>query len=286
MAKRNKIRVLLLGAIFLMFFSMSSIFAGHPDSPIKPEFYSFGVVPQFEQRKLVAIWQPILDELERRTKLKFKLSGSPRISSFDKKVAVGEFDFVYMNPYLLSKYQHENYRPLIRDGGRVLEGIIVVHKDSPIKTIQDLKDNEIVFPAPNALAGSLLIRQELNEIHNISIKPLYAQTHSSVYLHIAKGLAVAGGGVSSTLAAQKPHIRNNLRVLYRTRSLPPHPIASHGRVPAAHHNLVKKALLDLAGTDKGRHLMSAIPINEPVKSDIGDYTPVMALDFNHYLEPN
>ncbi len=35
------------------------------------ERYAFGVVPQFEQRKLHGIWTPIIRELEKRTGLNF-----------------------------------------------------------------------------------------------------------------------------------------------------------------------------------------------------------------------
>ena len=46
--------------------------------------YEFGVVPQFEQRKLFRIWRPVLDELERRTGLAFHLVGSQKIPVFEK----------------------------------------------------------------------------------------------------------------------------------------------------------------------------------------------------------
>ena len=36
-------------------------------------FYRFGVVPQFEPRKLVAIWLPIIAELEKRTGFKLAM---------------------------------------------------------------------------------------------------------------------------------------------------------------------------------------------------------------------
>ncbi len=47
--------------------------------------YTFGVVPQFEARRLSDIWVPILDELERRTGLNLTMVGSPEflISSKD-----------------------------------------------------------------------------------------------------------------------------------------------------------------------------------------------------------
>lgn len=41
------------------------------------KYYTFGVVPQYEQRKLFHIWRPILNELEARTNIKIKMMGTP-----------------------------------------------------------------------------------------------------------------------------------------------------------------------------------------------------------------
>lgn len=262
-----------------------SVFGGHPAS-VTAKIYSVGVVPQFEQRQLVHIWRPLLDELEHRTGLKFRLAGTPRISSFEKKVELGEFDFVYMNAYMVSKSQHDQkYIPLIMDGGRAMKGIVVVHKDSPIKDIKELNGQEMVFPAPNAFGASMVVRRELQELHGVTIKPIYAQTHSSVYLHIAKKLAIAGGGVARTLHEQDAHIKNNLRILYTTQPLPPHPISAQERIPEQIREKVKNALLEMGQTEEGRHLLAAIPMKSPVAASVKDYSPLMAADFRNYAEP-
>jgi len=61
--------------------------------------YRFGVVPQFEPRKLANIWVPIIKELEKRTGLEFTMVGSPKIPDFEVSFLAGDFDFAYMNPY-------------------------------------------------------------------------------------------------------------------------------------------------------------------------------------------
>ena len=59
--------------------------------------YTFGVVPQFEANELASIWLPILKELEGRTGLKFKLTGSPRIPDFETNFSKGEFGIIAFN---------------------------------------------------------------------------------------------------------------------------------------------------------------------------------------------
>ncbi len=69
--------------------------------PLLLRSYTFGVVPQFEQRKLYAVWKPVIDALERRTGLVFNLVTTLKIQDFEKEFLNGNFDFVYMNPYFM-----------------------------------------------------------------------------------------------------------------------------------------------------------------------------------------
>ena len=136
--------------LFLVVVSIPLAWAsqGHKDAPE----YSFGVVPQFEQRKLFRIWRPILDELEKRTGLSFHLVGSPKIPVFEKKYMAGIYDFAYMNPYnILQAYKSQGYIPLIRDGGRVLKGVLVVPRihRSLLSVSKIIKGGECVTFGPN-----------------------------------------------------------------------------------------------------------------------------------------
>jgi phosphonate transport system substrate-binding protein len=240
--------------------------------------YTFGVVPQFEQRKLFRIWRPILDELQKRTGLKFRLVGTPKIPAFEKQFLSGDFDFAYMNPYhVLLAYDSQGYLPLVRDGGRTLKGMIVVPKDSLITSPAELEGKEMAFPSPNALGASLLIRADLLKRFKVNVNPRYVQTHSSVYLHVANHLVAAGGGVHSTLNSQAPAIKDAVRVIYTTTDISPHPIAAHPRVPTAQRASVQQALLDLAATPEGASMLAGVPVLRMVATSIEDYKIVETL---------
>jgi phosphonate transport system substrate-binding protein len=241
--------------------------------PAQDIIYRFGVVPQFEQRKLFNTWRSIIDELAHRTGLRFKLVGSSKIPVFEQKYMQGDYDFAYMNPYhILKAYASQGYLPLVRDGGRKLKGILVIPRDSLIQSVRELAGKRVAFPAPNALGASLLMRAELAKLHGVDVLPYYVQTHSSVYLHVALGLTEAGGGVKSTLNLQKPELREKLRVLYETRSVAPHPISVHPRVPKVHRKRVRQALLEMAQTEKGAALLAKIPMHKAVAANLEDYT--------------
>jgi phosphonate transport system substrate-binding protein len=246
--------------------------------------YSIGVVPQFEQRKLYATWKPIVDDLERRTGLHFSLVTTLKIQDFEKAFARGEFDFAYVNPYhVVQLHEAQGYIPLVADKVP-LRGIIVVRKDGPIKTPADLDGKTVAFPSPNALGASLLVRSDLDQIHHVRITPLYVKTHSSVYLHVAKDLAAAGGGVEKTLQEQDESVRAQLRVIYTSRSCPSHPIVAHPRVPSGVREAVRKALFDLGETAEGKEMLSKVPITQFIAVRYDDYGVMRAWGLDKYWQ--
>ncbi len=244
--------------------------------------YTFGVVPQFEQRKLFAIWQPVLDELSRRTGHEFRFAATLGVPEFERGLAAGSFDFVYANPYqILRESSHQGYVPLVRDR-EPLRGILVVRKDSPLTSPAELDGKPLAVPSPNALGASLLLRLELEQLFRARVQPLDVKTHTSVYLHVVNGLVPAGGGVEKTLREQAPAIRNALRILHVTQGLPSHPVAAHPRVPESVRLQVQKAFLDMAGSKAGRALLGDIPIADAVPASIADYRPMAGLGLGKF----
>ncbi len=250
--------------------------------------HTFGVVPQYHNRKIIRIWRPILDEIEKQTGIALSLTGAPTIPAFEKKFMKGDLDFAYMNPYhILKASDSQGYIPLVRDGSRKLRGILVVSKDSPYKSAAELNDQVVALPSPNALGASMLLRADLESTFGVQIRPKYVQTHSSVYLHVAKGLVSAGGGVMSTFMAQSPDIKDRLRVLFTTRGTIPHPIVAHPRVPRSHIKKIKSALLAMGKTPEGKALLAKIPINDIRPSSLSEYKTLAGWGLDkYYIQKN
>lgn len=245
--------------------------------------YTVGVVPQFEPRRLLATWSPILEDLQRRTGLKFVYKGSTNIPEFEAAFAKGEFDFAYMNPYhALLAHEQQGYEPIVRDGGSKLYGVLVVARNSPVTKVSDLQGKKIAFPAPNALGASLLMRADLDREKGIKFEPIWAQTHASAYLLAALGRADAAGGVMGTLKQQPQDVQDQLRVVYETERMPTHPIVAHPRVDEKVRLRVQQALLDMGANVAGQALLAGIPIKQPKGAAFEDYRGLAKLRLGDY----
>lgn len=242
-----------------------------------------GIVPQFSVKKLHGIWQPILDELEKETGYEFVFRGAPDIPSFEKEFLAGQFDLAYMNPYHYV-VADDVYRPLVKDNGRKLYGIMVVPKDSDIRSLADLDGKMIALPAPNALGASLMTRAAMTNDYGIDYYTKYVKTHSSVYLNVALGKAAAGGGVQKTFNQQPERIKERLRVLYETQKVSPHPVVINKNLPDEVGAKIQAAFIKIAATEQGKALLSKVPMKALGTAQPEDYNDVRALNLDKFFQ--
>jgi len=243
-------------------------------------------VPQFQVKKLQAIWQPILKYLHEETGHEFKMMTTTNIPAFESELLAGKFDFSYINPYQMTLASPQGYTPIVRDNGRKLFGVLTVRKNGEIKTIKDLDGKIIAFPAPNALGASMLIRRELTDKFAITFTPRYVKTHDSVYLNILINKASAGGGVQKTFNRQNDLIKDRLNIILKTEAVSPHPIAAHPRVPEEVVQAVKQALLQLGKTEKGRNILSKVPMKKIGEAEISDYAELKSMKLERFYKKN
>lgn len=234
--------------------------------------YTVGVVPQFATQIISSTWEPILAELSARTGESFTLVIETDITQFEVAFERGDYDIAYMNPWhAVIANETQGYLPIVKDGANPLKGILVVKADSEISEVSQLENAEIAFPSPNALSASLLMRTELATLHGLTVTPLYVRTHPSVYLNVALGKSLAGGGVLRTLLAQPQSLQDQVKIIYETREVSPHPIVVHPSLSEDTRQKLTTALLDIAADSKGRALFSGIPMQQPTAANLAEY---------------
>ena len=252
------------------------------DTTVKP--LKAYIVPQLTATQTYAQWGPVLDRIGKTAQLCFDLIVPATIPQFEADLAKGKPDFVFMNPYhVVMKWREHQYVPLVASSEPIF-GVLTVKKDSKYISLQDLSYGKIAFPAPNSFAASLLIRSLLGN-NGIQFEPVYVKTHSNVYRSVARGdVAVAGGGIESTLSAEPSELKNELRVLAETKRYTSHPFAANARIPKATQERVQTAFLSLAKTSDGAELLSRIQMAKPMAvSYKANYQALEALKLDQYV---
>jgi phosphonate transport system substrate-binding protein len=219
---------------------------------------TFAVSPQQSAAKLAATWGPVLAEISAKAGVKLEFRTTPDNPTFGQRLAAGDYDIAYMNPYYyIIEHDKQGYRAIAKEQDRKLQGLIVVRSDSHIKSIEELKGQVLAFPSPASFAASVLPRAALQR-KGIDFQTKYVNSHDSVYFAVADGLFPAGGGIVRTLEATSPDTRNALRVLWTTERYTPHAIAAHPRGPATVSKRIVAAMTALDDTEEGKALLAGI----------------------------
>lgn len=201
-----------------------------------------GIVPQLPAWTLARRWAPVLAAWSRACGCALSFETAPTIAAFERRVAAGRYDVVYLNPedYLRNRTR---YRPFARGAGW-LRGVLVVRRGSGIRDVSQLAGRALAFPAAHALAASVQPQWWLASRH-IRFRPHYVGSHLSVYLGVARGLFVAGGGVEQTLRLARPALRAQLRILWRGPRTLPHPFLVRRSLPKPLRQQIAEGLLHL-----------------------------------------
>jgi phosphonate transport system substrate-binding protein len=241
---------------------------------------TFGIIPQQSAKKLAKLWTPILERLSRESGVKIAFMTAKDIPTFEQRLSEGKYDIAYMNPYQYTLYHDTlGYLPLVKAKNKLIKGIVVVRKDSPVTSLEALNGSEVAFPSPNAFGASILTRLAF-KASGTSIIPVYVSTHDSVYRNVAAGRIQAGGGVLRTLSSVAPEVKDRLKIIFTTKGYTPHAIAVLPEVPQEIAETIRKALMNLESDEAGVSLLKNLNIVGFEAATDSDWDDVRSFDIN------
>jgi phosphonate transport system substrate-binding protein len=239
---------------------------------------TFGVVPQQSAKTLAAKWGPVFDRWSQESGIKIKFITAKNIPTFEERLLQGKYDIAYMNPYHYVLYhQASGYLAMAKEKDKLLQGIIVVSKNSDIYDLEDLQKVEMAFPAPASFAATIIPLAHLAKM-NIRTKETFVYSHDSVYLNVAKGFFNAGGGVMRTLKTTPAEVQDKLRIVWKSEGFTPHAIASHPRVSAETREKLLSALERLQKDDTFMQLLGNLNLNPFVRAQANDWDSIRNLN--------
>jgi phosphonate transport system substrate-binding protein len=265
--------------VFLIGLSISFPHAGVAQT----KTLTFGIVPQQSAERLAALWTPILQHISQQSELNIVFSTAKDIPTFELRLAKGEYDIAYMNPYHYVVFSKSvGYNAIAKQKDKTIRGVIVANTNSDIKSIHDLEGARLAFPAPAAFAASILPRAELKK-NGISFTPMYVSSHDSVYLNVARGFFPAGGGIQRTLNNMQDKVKSELTTIWQTAGYTPHAFATHPRVDQTNRKKILDALVNLNTNNQGQALLKTINFKGIESAVNNDWDDVRALELETLL---
>ncbi len=254
-------------------------------APTHTRTLTFGIVPQQSAAMLVRAWSPLIHYLSQNANLDVRFATAPDIPTFEQRLAQGEYDIAYMNPYHYVVFKQQlNYRALAKESSKQLQGLIVVRKDSDIDSLAKLQGKRLALPAPAAFAASVLPQAHLRQ-QGVDASIKFVGSHDSVYLAVAKGVMEAGGGVGRTFNNMPATIKQQLKVIWRTPKYTPHAIATHPRVTEQVREQLLVAMAMMPNKSQGQQALEQLNFNPLVPAQDSDWAPIRLLELGSLAQP-
>jgi phosphonate transport system substrate-binding protein len=265
-----------------------------PDIAYEPTFsaqnkskypkYIIGIHPLHNPKRLFEIYGPIVDFIdENMPEADFILEASRNYDEFDRKLYSGHFDFAMPNPYQTVNSLKHGYRVF----GKMADdddfrGIILVRRDSGINNVDDLKGKAVSYPAPTALAATLMPQYYLHT-HGIDInhdiENHYVGSQESSIINVLRGHVAAGATWPvpwKTFSKENPQLAAQLEVKWQTEPLQNNGWVVRENIPAEVTDQFAALLFNLDRNQQGLEMLARIPVTrfEPANNDT--YGPVQA----------
>jgi len=239
---------------------------------------NFGIGPQQSAIELAKRWTPILAYLSDKTGYDIQFTTSKDIPTYQRQATEGVFDMCFINPYHYTLFNKSaGYQAFAQQKDAQLTGVVVVRKDSAYRSMKDLHEKDLAFPAKTAVTAAVLPLQHLQKL-GAQVTPHYVVSHDSVYRTVAKGLYAAGGGELRTFETMEPAVRGQLRILWTASPLPAFLFAAHPRVPEDVARRVAEAMIHMDQDPEGRELLKAINFKGIAPAKDADYDVVRRLE--------
>lgn len=246
--------------------------------------YLLGVHPLHNPQLLFERYQPLVDYLNRALpEVDIRLEASRDYPSYDQKLFSGRFELALPNPYQTIEAVDRGYRVFAKMGNDDdFRGIWLVRRDSGIERPADLKGHAVSYPAPSALAATMLPQwflkqQGVNVLADLDNR--YVGSQESSILNVLRGQVAAGATWPPPWRAfqrKHPEQAAELRVAWRTDSLPNNSLVARGDVPEQRVQRLRRLLVELHTHDEGRAILGNMENPFFAAADNATYAPVRA----------
>lgn len=263
------------------------VWCASPSAVLAGDGLVFGVFPYLSPRHMSDQFAPLRTYLEGALGQPVTLRSAPDYKRFIERTNAGEYDFIFNAPQLARLAQKtRGFAPLAQTGSRI-QIIAVTRKDSPVRTLADLRGRQISIGARTSLTHQVL-REELGKVGltlDKDVRYLDTAYFSNVLHAVIRGDAVAGATATSLWEAAPAEERAALRIFFtQPGSNPGFILVAHPRLGVPFTAKLRHALLGFKDTAEGRaffassKLMDFRPVDEATMRGLDPYTHVYGQD--------
>ena len=210
---------------------------------------NFGIISTESSQNLKQDWQPLLDDMARKTGLKVNAFFSPDYAGVIEGMRFNKVHVAWFGNKsameAVDRASAEVFAQMVNaDGSQGYNSVLLVHRDSPIKSVEDMLKNakSLSFGNgdPNSTSGFLVPSYYVFAMNNVEAKSIFRVVRSAN--HETNALAVANKQVdvatNNTENLEKiqerfPEKFKEMRVIWTSPLIPLDPLVMRKDLPEA-----------------------------------------------------
>jgi phosphonate transport system substrate-binding protein len=257
---------------------------------------NFGIISTESTQNLKADWQPLIDDMAKQTGLKVTAFFAPDYAGIIEGMRFNKVQVAWLgNKSAMEAVDRANAEVFAQmvnaDGTQGYYSHLIVHKDSPIKSLDDVLKNgkSLAFGNgdPNSTSGFLVPGFYVFAKNKVDPKAHFKIVRNAN--HETNALAVANKQVDvatnnsenlDKIKQRQPEKFNDIRVVWTSPLIPLDPLVMHKDLPAAAKEKLKSFFYNYAKTDvrEKEIVMKISKLSGFKPSSNAQLTPIRELD--------
>ncbi len=282
--KKRVIIIALFCTVFVLILLHESDLAAEDGSrPIRA-----GVASMITPVSAVKYYQQVVEYIGKKMGVPAEMVHRTTYDEIDVMLEGGQVDvaFICSSPYVMDsdKFGVELLvAPLVNEKP-FYQSNIIVHQDSPIKTVKELRGKSFVFVDPKSNTGRLYPTYVLAKKHetpeSFFLSYLYSYSHNKSVEIVAKkkadGAAVDSIVYDFMLATNSPYAQET-RVIHRSQQFGIPPVVVPPGLSPFLKSAMRQVFLDMHTDPEGQRILAGMKIDKFVKVPDSNYDSIRAM---------
>ena len=255
---------------------------------------NFGIISTESSANLKTAWQPFLDDMQKQTGIKITAFFAPDYAGVIEGMRFNKVQVAWMGNKsgmeAVDRANGEVFAKVMQaDGAQGYWSYMIVHKDSPLKTLDDViksRSNLVLgFGEPNSTSGMLVPGYYAFAVNKIDplkdFKRTLRANHETNILAVASKqvdvATVASDGVDR-MKHKMPEKAAELRVVWKSPLIPSDPMLWRKDLDAGSKKKLKDFMLGYGKDAREKEIMRVLTWSGFVASDNSQLLPIRQLE--------
>ncbi|WP_122689929.1 phosphonate ABC transporter substrate-binding protein [Pseudomonas viridiflava] len=255
---------------------------------------NFGIMSTESSQNLKTIWQPFLDDMSKKTGLKVNATFASDYAGLIQGMRFNKVDVAWLgNKAAMEAVDRSNGEIFAQtsaaNGAAGYWSLLIVRKDSPINSIEDMLKNakSLTFGNgdPNSTSGYLVPGYYVFAKNHVDASTAFKRTLNSSHevnaLSVAKGqLDVATFNTESwdRLAVTQPDKVEQLKVIWKSPLIPADPMVWSKALSDENKAKIREFFASYGDTDEEKTVLKNMQLGKFLKSSDDQLLPIRQLE--------